>query len=238
MKKIFVLLFVSALLLGLNAFGVDHLKAVSKVSLTMAEGQPPTESVSTSWLSPKGMRSDVGQGMHLLFRAEDSKFYVLYPEKKEFAVADVEKLKPMIDQGNMMTGAITANGSFSGKTEKVGEWDAKVWNYTMTSTNGWSMNSTSWDSTKYIWTPVVKKYYEEFTKFQGNRAELTKHLMQSDGMPLKMVADMTAMGQKMKISYEVIEISEEPVPDELFVIPADYKEIPLDMNAYWTVFMF
>jgi hypothetical protein len=238
MKKMFVLLFAGALLIGINVFGLDYLKTVSKVTMTMGEGQPPIEYFSTSWLSPKGMRSDIGQGRYLLFRAEDSKFYLLYPDKKEYSVADIEQLKPMIAQGDMMTGDVTANGEFSGKTEKLGDWDTKVWNYTMTTTGGWTMNTTSWDSTKYTWTPVVQKYYEEFLKFQGKRAEFTKQLMKSDGMPMKMVSEMTMMGQKMAFSYAITEVSEEPVPDSFFEIPADYKEVPIDMNAYWSAFMF
>lgn len=237
MKKILVLLSVAVLLLSFNAFGIDYLKTVSKVTMIMGEGQPPTESVSTSWLSPKGMRTEFN-GLHLLFRVEDSKFYVLYPDKKEYSVADIEKLKPFISQGDMMSGDITATGDFTGKTEKVGDWDTKVWNYTLNSTGGWTMNTTSWDSTKYTWTPVVKKYYDEFIKLQGKRAEFTKQLMKSDGMPVKMVSEMTMMGQKMSFKYEITEVSEEPVSDDLFEIPADYKEVPMDMNAYWSAFMF
>jgi hypothetical protein len=238
MKKMFVLLFAGTLLIGINVFGLDHLKTVSKVTMTMGEGQPPMENISTSWLSPKGMRTDIGQGMQILFRTDDSKFYLLYPDKKEYSVADVEKLQPMITQADMMTGDITAAANFTGKTEKLGDWDTKVWNYTMTTTGGWTMNATSWDSTKYTWTPVVQKYYEEFLKFQGKRAEFTKQLMKSDGMPMKMVSEMTMMGQKMAFAYEITEVTEEPVPDSLFEIPADYKEVPIDMNAYWSAFMF
>jgi hypothetical protein len=238
MKKVFVLLFAGALLLSVNMFGLDHLKTVSKVTMTMGEGQPPMESISTSWLSPKGMKSDLGQGTQILFKAENSKFYLIYPDKKEYSVADIEKLKPMIAQADMMSGDVTASGSFSGKTEKINNWETKIYNYTMTTTGGWTMNSTSWDSTKYIWTPVVQKYYEEFMKFQGKRAEFTKQLMKSDGMPMKMVSELTMMGQKMTFSYAITEVSEEPVLDSLFEIPADYKEVPIDMNAYWTAFMF
>lgn len=238
MKKISVLLLAAFLLLSFNAFALEHLKTVSKVTIIMGEGQPPIENMTTSWLSPKGMRTELGQGMNLLFRTADSKFYVLYPEKKEYSVADIEKLKPFISQGDMMSGDITATADFTGKTEKVGDWDTKVWNYTLNSTGGWTMNSTSWDSTKYTWTPVVKQYYDEFLKYQGKRSELTKQLMKSDGMPMKMVADMTMMGQKMSFKYEITEVSEDPIPDDLFEIPADYKEVPMDLNAYWSAFMF
>jgi len=238
MKKMSVLLFVGVLLLGINVFGVDHLKTVSKVTMTMGEGQPPMERIVISWVSPKGVRYDLGHGMHILFRMEDSKFHLLYPDKKEYSVADIEKLNPMIAQADMMTGDITASGSFSGKTENVGGWETRVWNYTMTSTGGWTMNATSWDSTKYTWNPVVRKYFEEFLKLEGKRAEFTKQMKKSDGIPMKMVSEMTMMGQKMTYAYEITEVSEEPVPDALFEIPADYKEVPIDMNAYWSAFMF
>lgn len=238
MKKVFALTIAVFLLSNTSVFSGDSLKTVSKVTMMMGEGQPALERFSTSWISPKGIRSEYDGGMHFLFRAEDSSFYLLYPEKKEYSKVEADKIQPFVSMVDGITGDVTAAGEFTGKTEKVNDWDAKVWKYTMSTTNGWNMSATTWDSTAYLWSSVGKKYFEEFLKLQGKRSELTKQMMKSDGMPLKMVGEMTMAGQKMIYSFVVTEISEEPIPDSMFEIPVDYKEIPMNQKAYWDAFLF
>jgi hypothetical protein len=179
---------------------------------------------------------DYGDGVVLLYLDAESKFYVLFPDTKEFSRIDLETVKPFIEQIDSAFGDFEITGSKTSREEKVADSDTEVWDF-LASGERFEMDISFDISTDYVNIPVYDKYRIEMMKYQGRRAAITREIIKTKGLPLKEDIATTMEGQLMTRSVITVEIDDDVIEDSEFVIPADYKEVPITEEIFQKIFM-
>jgi hypothetical protein len=234
MKKLVFLVLIVLLAISTIGYSNNYITVKSKMKCTSGAGWPPSDLSWTKWISPKGFRIDYGEGMHLLFIAEKSSFYLLYPDKKEYTKLQFNVIKrsmTLIDETIEITKVKTQN---TGKLGNIGQWKAEIWNLIPQD----NVKIEVWISKKFRIPPYFKKFSDEIIKFQGKVGLVTKEILKMDGIVLKRIATAsTVLGSEYVTVFVVTDISTKKIPDSIFEIPKKYTEVPFRYPArYLTAF--
>jgi hypothetical protein len=219
-----------------SVFAQEYLKVTQVVSIEATADEPGTSNISKMYISPNALKMDYGDGAVLLYKDAESKFYVLFPDNKEFSRIDLETVKPFIEQINSMMGDFEITGGKTAREEKVADSDTEVWNF-LASGEKFEMDISVNISTDYVSIPVYDKCRIEMMKYQGRRAAITRELIKAMGLSLKEDIAVTMDGQLMTKSVITAEIDDDIIEDSEFMIPADYKEVPITEEVFKKIFM-
>jgi hypothetical protein len=219
-----------------SMFAQEYLKLTQVVNIEATSDEPGTTVISYVYISPTALKMDYGDGMILLFIEAEAKFYVLFPDRKEFSRIELEPVKPFIEQINSTLGDFEITGGITKREEKVADSDTQVWSF-LASGERFEMDITVNISTDYVNIPVYDRCAVEMMKYQGRRAAITREMIKAKGLPLKEDIATTLDGQLKTVSVLTAEINEEPIEASEFIIPADYKEIPITAEVFLKIFM-
>lgn len=219
-----------------SMFAQEYLKLTQVVNIEATSDEPGTTTISNIYISPSALKMDYGDGMILLFTEAEAKFYVLFPDNKEFSRIELEAVKPFIEQINFMLGDFEITGGITKREEKVADSDTQVWNF-LASGEKFEMDITVNISTDYVNIPIYDKCAIEMMKYQGRRAAITREMIKAKGLPLKEDIATTLDGQLKTVSVLTAEINEDPIEASEFVIPTDYKEVPITAEVFLKIFM-
>ena len=201
----------------------------------MGQTHPPTDEVQVTWIGDQKMRMDQGKTSSIV-DLEAKTITVIDHEKKTFTVVqlpvDLEKLLPpgMGEQMlQMMKFDVTVTPT--DETKKVGEWNAKRYDMTLTSAM-MSMEMVLWASTE---TPIdydrYRDLYSAVTSLQPGMDAMMDEMKKVDGYVVSQEGKMSMkfMGETtVGTSDEVLSIEELDPPAGIYVPPGDYAEEEFD----------
>lgn len=231
---VFFVLFLSITVL-VTAEDVPGIKMVYKYHMDAIGMQPAKDSEYIYYVSEAGVRIDQKEAFNLLFLSKDAKFYLVYPEKKEFSVVDLATVKPMLDQVDAQYGEIVVEEKTPGKKGKVGEWNTYEKSYKIKS-NMFEFEMNVDYTTDMPRSNSLDKFWEEMAKYQGGMGKFTLVVLNSKGYPAKFTGKLTMMGQTANYSSLTTLFEKTNLSADLFIIPEDYKEVPLIMMDFAKAF--
>lgn len=240
MKYRFSLVFLFLVLcLTTGLYAQEYLKLTQAVTIEASEAPPdqPTQNyVSYLSISPNGVKLEYGDGNILLYVNADSKFYILNTDRKEYSNVDLQIVTPFVANLNETLGSYEVTAKQTGREEKVVNWEAVIWSV-LASGEKFEMDIELGISDEFEDIPMLTAFYSAMMKLQGNRAAITREMLKAKGLPVKMDIAITMDGQLFTKSVVTAEISEDPIEDVEFQIPADYKEAPLTEELFRQFFL-
>ncbi len=234
--KLNKILTLAVLIVGIAALGLSDIKMVYVYNSPEMMGQPAETITMTTYVKGDMVRMEAEGKYTILFNAKDKSYVMLYPEKKEYARVTMEKVKPMVEMSNNMLGDVELVIKDAESEKKIGDWKTYAKLFSVKS-NMFTIDTTIEFTKEFPVNETLNAFYTEMSKFQGGMSKFTEAIAEADGYPVKFDSVMNMSGQKMTFSSVTKELSEEKLSDELFKIPADYKEVPLNMNDFRYAFM-
>ncbi|NIM18294.1 MAG: hypothetical protein GTO45_40470 [Candidatus Aminicenantes bacterium] len=236
-RKAILIFFVLSLSITLlvTAKDVPGIKMVYKYHMDAIMGQPAKDSEYIHYVSEAGVRTEQEEEFNLLFLSKDSKFYLVYPEKKEFSPVDLAAVKPMLDQMDAQMGEVVVEEKITGKKGKVGKWNTYEKYYKVKS-NVFEFEMNGDFTTDMPRSKFLDKFWEETAKYQGGMGKFTLAIVNSKGYPAKFTGKLTMMGQTANSTSLTTVFEKTNLSADLFIIPKDYKEVPLNMMDFAKAF--
>jgi hypothetical protein len=204
----------------------------------MGQNHPPTDEEHVFWIGDKKMRIDQGESSTIV-EMNAKKMYILDHEGRTYTAVDLpvdlSSLLPMEMADQMMAMMkFDVTVTPTDETKKVGEWNAKRYNLTMTSAMI-VVNSVLWASTE---TPInAADYidlYSEVMSLQPGMQEMIEKLRGIDGYVVSQEATMSmkfAEGTEVKSRDFVKSIEEADAPAGTYDPPTDYTLEEFDYMA-------
>jgi hypothetical protein len=236
-RKAILIFFVLSLLMTVlvTAKDVPGIKMVNKYQMDTIMGQPAVDSEYTMYISDAGVLQDMAEEFNLLFLAKDSKFYLVYPGKKEFSPVDLAAVKPMLDQMDAQLGEIVVEEKITGKKGKVGKWSTYEKYYKVKCTMfEFEMNVDF--TTDMPRSKSLDRFWEEMAKYQGGMGKFSLAVLNSKGYPAKFTGKLTMMEQTANSTSLTTLFEKTNLSADLFIIPKDYKEVPLNLAHFQKAF--
>jgi hypothetical protein len=237
-QRFIVFLFL-VLCFSVAIFAQEYFKLTQAVTIEASEALPDQQTqnlVATMSISPLGVKIDYGNDVVLLYIDAESKFYILYPERKEYSNLVMETINPFITSLNESMGGFEVKATQTKREEKVVDWDSVIWTV-IASGEKFEMDIEIGIATDWEDIPILNRFYTAMMKYQGNRGAITKEILKAKGLSLKTDTAITMEGQLLTKSVITIEIDEEIIPDTEFQLPAGYTEVQLSEEVFKQVFM-
>jgi hypothetical protein len=212
MKK---MLFLLLILFAVTPVFAD-MTIVQKVTSGPFMGQPGGDDVMT--MKIKGSKARIDHSNSKTFQIIDlaqQKIYTADPDKKSVMILPLDMMQ-QVGSAVMGMGGGTINFKKTGRTEKINGYNCEE--YVMSSEGMMKLNGNLWVTKDFDVAEYgpFKEFAESFLK--GMKADNPP-----EGMTIRSNTKMNMMGKEVSATNEVQNVSREPVPDSVFVIPPDYK---------------
>ena len=233
-----VLVISLAVLLSAGLVGADY-KVVQQHHQDgfsmMGQDQPPTDEEHVTWIGEEKLRMDQGSSSTSVNMGAKKMVIVDHDDKTYTEVdlpVDLESLMPP-GMGEQMMAMMKFDVTVTptDETKKVGEWDAKRYNLTMTSAM-MSMESVIWASTQ---TPIDAAEYfalfSEIMSLQPGMDSMMEQMRRIDGYVVSQEANMSMkfMGETTVGSSDVVKsIEKVDAPAGTYEPPAGYAREEFD----------
>lgn len=231
MKKVLVLV---GLLLCVGTVLHADLYIKSKMHMdaiaVMGQNRPASDTVLEQWMGPDAFASVAGDTTTLIdFKA--NKLYIINNAAKTYVEAalplDMVKLLPpeAAQMAGMMKATVTVMPN--GQTKTVGAWPCQGYDVTIAMMM-MKISIVMW-ATKSLGAemkPYMDRAYTTLLKTQNaffDDAAL-KEYQKIDGFPVASETTMDMMGQAIKSTMEVVEVSKKAAPAGVYTLPAGYKK--------------
>jgi len=234
-------------------FGLEHLKKVAFIVLLLGVmgtiatpqggdlyveqevttsgvmGRPGTTSTQKLWMTKNMFRSDDPQNYQsIIFRLDQNLILMLNTAQKSYQEASLEDFKKMMEMGGAMMGEMMEGGEMNliktGKSQKIGQWNCYqvLMEHPSMKLEMWITEEVSYDAT------LFQKYLETiggpfFSK------KLIDQWAALKGYPIKSETSMTMGNMSMTTTTLVTNVSQAPIPKDLFSPPPDYKKVPFEV---------
>lgn len=230
-KLIFVVTLVVISFAFLNADVYIKTKTHTDAFEMMGQKQPAKDQVIEQWIGDNKFVQTMESQSMVLDLSKDV-IYVIYPGSKSYVEAklplDMTKLVPeqMAAMMNMMkmTVAVKPNG----ESKKVESWNCKGYDITM-SMSMMTMKMKSWvtQEVPFDWKAFSEKMFPQVMKLSGSMGldeSAIKEFKKLDGFQVAMEMSMNMMGQDIKTTSQVVEISKKPAPAGIYSVPPGYTK--------------
>jgi hypothetical protein len=209
-------------------FGQEVIYLEQNIETSGMEMDKPLNALTKSWIAEDQVRIEQpGQIMLLLF--DEKKVMTLITKEKQYIEMSFAEMDQLLNLSNMfMQGTNKQEIVFekTGLEQELKNWEAyQIKSKTKTQIlEIWLSESVGIDRTKLI------KMYEKMPGMSSLVSSMKKS-MQFPGFPVLTKVEMEVMGMEMKTTIELIKAEKKDFSEELFKIPADYKQIdnPLKM---------
>ena len=193
----------------------------------MGQNQPEKNDIAEMWLGDNKMASVTPEGGFVL-DLEKNVALMINHQNKSYVQMDlpVDLTKYFPPQLMQMMGNVSVEVNSTGKTEKIGSWNCTIYDMTI-SMMMMKMNYKLWASTEvpFDWKNFMQKMYSQMAMVTMRLNEnAVKEMEEIQGFQIKSEMTMDMMGNEMKTSQEVIEISKKPAPAGVYGAPAGYTK--------------
>lgn len=199
----------------------------------MGKKQPAKDQVTEQWMGDNKF-AQIAENQTMVMDLNQSVIYVIYHGNKSYVEAklplDMSKLIPeqMAAMMEMMKMTVTVNPT--GESKKVGDWNCKGYDITM-SMQMMTMKMKAWvtKDVPFDWKAFSEKMLPQVMKLSGGGIGLDENALKEfqklDGFQVAMEMTMNVMGQDMKTSSQVVEISKKPAPAGIYSVPQGYTKL-------------
>jgi hypothetical protein len=243
-KITFMTLFVVSTLGG-QLLADSYLKQATHVDAFEMMGQksPETNDTSVVWLADGKSCCLVGSNESIIYDSEEGTVFMVNHEKKEYSVvpmnlfnasgeveSDDGELSQTQQMAQVMAGSMKVTVLPTDQTEKIGDWDTKLYNV--------ELAILMMPSKQEIWaTEDIKIDYAMYNAVSnGMMAQMpgferiVEEMKKIKGIPVKTVTRTSAMGAELVTTTNLIEYAEKDAPDGIFDIPEGYKKVESGMG--------
>jgi len=241
MKKI-ILILVMSIFLFVSVSGDVYVKSKTHTDAMniMGKETPAKNEITEQWIG-NNIFASISQKQTVIIDLSKKMLYMIMHESKSYVETplplDMTKLLP--DQVAKMMGMmkLTIKVTPTNETKVINKWKCVAYDMEM-SMMMMKMNSKVWvtKDVPFDW----KKYQEKFgvETFKSVMASMKigedaiNEFKKIKGFQIKTDMTMSIMGQNVKITSDVIEISKKSAPANIYTIPSDYKKTEkLSMGA-------
>lgn len=223
MKKV-LMLCVVVLMSGLLLQADVYIKQQVKMGSFM--GQPGKDTTAETWMGDNRMATDSGDG-GMIALLNQKKVYMINHSDRSYIETDLplDMTKIMPEQmASMMKGmmdSMSISMAPNGKTKKVGKWNAKGYDVTMTMM-GQNMKMVFWASNDvpFDWKRYSRTYAQLYSAQFNMGNKFVQEFLKMDGYPVATEMDM--MG--MKATTEVVEITKKAPGANVYKVPEGYTK--------------
>jgi hypothetical protein len=191
----------------------------------MGQTVPAKDEQSVMWSSSDKMCLNPDKDTVSVIRLDKKVLWVIYKKNKKYSELDLDALAAMADvpgMGNMMN--VSATVTPTTETKQIGKWNCTK--YQISSTMPMTtIETVSWNSTD------IKVDYDAYTKMKNFASavmpgfgEMIKEFQKIKGFPVFTESVSKIMGNEVKSSEELIEISEKAAPAGIYDIPSGFKK--------------
>lgn len=197
----------------------------------MGQKQPAKDQVSEQWIGDNKF-AQTAEGQTMVMDLNKDVIYVIYPDSKTYVEAklplDMTKLVPEQMAAMMSMMKMTVAVSPTSETKKIGNWNCKGYDVTMTMSM-MTMKMKSWvtQEVPFDWKAFSEKMFPQVMKLSGSMGmdeNAIKEFKKIEGFQVAMEMTMNMMGQDMKITSKVLEISKKPAPAGIYSVPPGYTK--------------
>lgn len=208
----------------------------------MGQKSPEKNDTATVWVTDGKSCSQTGDGQTVIFDADKGKIFMVDHNKKEYSEVPINLFGEAAEEGaeaemseaqqmmKAMMGSIEVNVSPTDQTEKIGDWDTKLYNV--------ELGIAMMPSKQQIWaTEDIKIDYSAFDAVSNGMMamlpgfeKIVEEMKQVKGMPVKTIITTTAMGGEIVTTTNLIEYAEKDAPAGIYEVPEGYKKTEVGMN--------
>ena len=231
--------------IGGQALADSYFKQATHVDAFEMMGQKSPEKNDTSivWLTEGKSCCLIGSNESIIFDSDKGAIFIVNHEKKEYssvpinlfdAGGEVESEGGELSQAQQMAKVMTENIKITvtptDQTEKIGDWNARLYNV--------EIAIVMMPSRQEIWaTEDIKIDHDMFNAVSNGMMaqmpgfeKIIEEMKQVKGIPVKTVTRTSAMGNTIVTTTNLIEYAEKDAPDGVFDIPEGYKKVEAGMG--------
>lgn len=200
----------------------------------MGQNTPEKNEISHMWIG-KNKMATLGKDMSFIVNLDKKEIVMINHKNKTYVPMtlplQLDKYFPA--QMLQMMGGVTVTVNPTGETQTINSWKCQGYdmNIKMMMMN---MKTKVWASTDvpFDWKNFQDTLYMEFAKVSMRLGEdSAQELKKIDGFQIKSEMSVSMMGQEMKTTQEVVEISKKSAPAGTYTVPAGYtKQDKLSMT--------
>jgi len=217
----FLIILIASFVATTSIFAADgfYFKQVSKTPEMM--GQPASESSTEQYIMDNKVRMVAGDEVTILTETD---MIAINHADKSYYKTDLSFFASMAAMIDMQFADF--NVTATGKTEKIGKWDTKIYKASL-SMMGQTMEM-SFNICSDIGYPVDMIYRQQMNMFPNakNLQNMVKKMKELDGFPVK--TTVSVMG--FSTVTEVVEVKKMSMSKSDFEIPSGYKKIDAPSN--------
>ncbi len=200
----------------------------------MGQKRPAEDKVTEQWMGDKKF-AQIGESQTIVVDLNKKAMYVIYHATKSYVETqlppDIPALIPEEAAGWMAMMKTTAAVNPTDETKKVGDWNCKGYDINMTMGGGMmSMKMKSWVTTDvpFDWKALRDNVLPLFMKMGGAGIGMDDKAVDEfkkiNGFQVAMEMTAAIMGQEVKSTGKVVEISDKSAPAGTYSVPGDYKK--------------
>jgi hypothetical protein len=187
------------------------------------------------WVGENGARRDDGTSSAVL-RADRRKLYLIDHEDKTYSALDLPvdlarltpaPQRPLLDQ---LIAATRVNVALAetAETRKLGSYDARRFNVSVSGPNGKIFDSTIWVSSGVPGFEAANRVAASLALLQPGSADWAGKLERLPGFPVLQETILELEGTKVKSKEELVSAETKNPPAGSYEIPQGYQLIPYD----------
>ena len=197
---------------------------VQKVQSTSVMGQPPRDGIMTTYIKgSKAKFENMGPSISEIVDIDSGKIFLINSAQKSVTVMTEAMMKQYTEMASKSGALGSTTAEKLGNAKTVNGYSCEE--YKVTSSGMLSSETVACISREIDTTDIDK--FREFSK------DLAKQFggMPDDvkGYPVMTDTKITLMGKIVTSHTELVSISNDSIPDSVFVIPADYKTTEMPM---------
>jgi hypothetical protein len=205
----------------------------------MGQKQPAKDQMTEQWIGETQV-AQVSEDNRMVVDLNKNVMYMIYPKTKTYVEAqlpiDMSKLLPpqAAQMASMMKMTVTVTPT--GESKMVGKWNCKGYDINMNFTM-MAMKMKAWATTDvpFDWQSYQDKLMPALMKIGGATMGFDENAINEfkkiKGMQVASEMTMSVMGQNMKTTTELLEMSKKPAPAGIYSVPAGYtKQEKLTMD--------
>lgn len=215
--------------------GADTLLTIkSRTEGAPIMGKSPSQSTEVRiWVSPDDKRIRRDEGLYSMIMVLDkSKMYIVDHQAKSYNEIDLpvdfKKLMPqggeqmMEEMRRMQKMEVAVKPST--ETKKIGSWNTKRYEVTLTNTAGMKVDSQMWMSQDVGFdTAAFSKLQAGITSLSSGGSEWAKKMGEIPGFPVLTESRMTTPQGEIKTFQELESVDKKPAPAGTYAVPSGYE---------------
>ncbi len=193
----------------------------------MGQKQPAKDDVTEQWIGNNQMANKTGDKV-MIMDMNKKLMYIVSPKDKSYVEAtlplDMTKILPKEAAGMASMMKVTVKVAPNGQTKKVGAWSCKGYDVDM-SMMMMQMKMKVWATTDvpFDWKSFAKMS-SNVSKMQFMDDAAIAEFLKIEGYQVATEMSMDMMGSKMKVTSQVVEITQKPAPAGTYSVPAGYTK--------------